>query len=196
MSESSASQSTLFPDGPRSAILADQFASRAPSCDPSNPKSVTEIVEFILTMAVEAGASDIHFTVNAQELQVLWRVDGVLQLVSAYTRSLAPNFIARLKVLAELLTYRTDVPQEGRLRESPGKIEMRLSTFPTLYGEKAVVRIFANSNQYRWPGELGLPDDLLPRLVDFVHETAGAVLFTGPAGSGWSSAAVTAEPRC
>jgi type II secretory ATPase GspE/PulE/Tfp pilus assembly ATPase PilB-like protein len=169
--------------------LADRFASGAPKLDPASAKYVTEVVAFILQSAVAAGASDIHFTVSVSELQVLWRIDGVLQFVASYPRNLAPNIIARLKVLAELLTYRTDVPQEGRIRESSAEVEMRLSTFPTLYGEKGVVRLFASSDQYRWPSDLGLPDDLMPELLSLIHETAGAILITGPAGSGKTTTA-------
>ena len=67
--------------------------------------------------------------------------------------------MARLKVLAELLTYRTDVPQEGRIRGG-GDVEMRVSTFPTLHGEKAVVRFFGGCGQYRYLADLGMPDDV------------------------------------
>ena len=169
--------------------LADRFASGAPAIVPSDPKYVTEIVSYVLKSGYEAGASDIHFAVDVSEMKVLWRIDGVLQSVAAYPRGIAPNIIARLKVLAELLTYRTDVPQEGRLRESSAAVEMRLSTFPTLYGEKGVVRLFATSEQYRWPADLGLPDDLLPDLLGLLHETGGAILITGPAGSGKTTTA-------
>ena len=169
--------------------LAERFASGAPTIDPNSAKYVTEVVAYILRAAFTAGASDIHFTVGINELQVLWRIDGVLQQVATYPRTLAPNIIARLKVLAELLTYRTDVPQEGRLRESGADAEMRLSTFPTLYGEKGVVRLFASSDQYRWPHDLGLPEDLQTELLDLLHETAGAILITGPAGSGKTTTA-------
>lgn len=166
------------------STLAERFAAGAPVIDAANPKYVSEAVAYILQAAVFAGASDIHFAADSGELQVLWRIDGVLQRVASYPKILAPNFIARLKVLAELLTYRTDVPQEGRLRESVADVEMRLSTFPTLHGEKAVVRLFASSEKFRWPAELGLPDDVLPELLGLLHETGGAILVTGPAGSG------------
>ena len=69
--------------------------------------------------------------------------------------SLAANVIARLKVQAELLTYRTDTPQEGRIRLGDGDVEMRLSTFPTLYGERAVVRLFGRARTVRAAGRSG-----------------------------------------
>jgi general secretion pathway protein E len=172
-----------------SGTLVERFARAAPTLEPTSTKYVTETVAYTLRAAIAAGASDIHFTVGPAEMQVLWRIDGVLQRVATYPRTLAPNFIARLKVLAELLTYRNDVPQEGRLRESSADVEMRLSTFPTLYGEKGVVRIFAGSEKYCWPEDLGLPADLLAELKAFLHETAGAILITGPAGSGKTTTA-------
>ena len=72
----------------------------------------------------------------------------MLQTLALVPRALAANVIARLKVQAELLTYRTDTPQEGRIRLGDGDVEMRLSTFPTLHGERAVVRLFGRAGQY------------------------------------------------
>jgi type II secretory ATPase GspE/PulE/Tfp pilus assembly ATPase PilB-like protein len=95
----------------------------------------------------------------------------------------SPNLLARLKVKAELLTYRTDVPQEGRIRDADD-VEMRVSTFPTLYGERAVVRFFAGSGRYQRLEDLGLPGDVLGPLRRLLEETSGAILATGPAGSG------------
>lgn len=169
--------------------LAEQFARAAPQSDPSSAKYVTELVTSLLQSASRAGASDIHFSVGESELQILWRIDGVLQPIATYPRSLTPNVVARLKVMAELLTYRTDIPQEGRLRESTSAVEMRLSTFPTLYGEKAVVRLFASSGQFQLPQELGLPGELHDELLGLLHETSGAILITGPAGSGKTTTA-------
>ncbi len=86
----------------------------------------------------------------------------------------APNVIARLKVLADLLTYRTDVPQEGRIRSAPGEVEMRLSLFPTLYGEKAVIRLFAASGRYLQLNDLGLPAEIQETLRQFLGATSSA----------------------
>ena len=114
-----------------------------------------------------------------------WRIDGVLQPVAVLPAKLAPNVVARLKVLAELLTYRTDVPQEGRIRGVPGEVEMRLSTFPTLHGEKAVVRLFAGPGRFLRLDDLGLPDGGPRRRSRAgLDETSGAIILAGPAGSG------------
>ncbi len=101
----------------------------------------------------------------------------------AFPPAVTPNVVARLKVLAELLTYRTDVPQEGRYpcRRS-GWGNAGEHDFPTLYGERAVVRFFARSGRYECLDDLGLPDDVLVPLRRLLAETSGAM--TGPAGSG------------
>lgn len=169
--------------------LVERVSTQLPQADPTQPTYVGDVIAAILRVACEARASDVHFTPGETELTVLWRVDGVLQPVAVVPRRLAPNVAARLKVLADLLTYRSDVPQEGRLRDGTHDVEMRLSVFPTLYGEKAVVRIFAGSERFQWPGELGLPDDIQSRLLELLQETAGALVITGPAGSGKTTTA-------
>jgi type II secretory ATPase GspE/PulE/Tfp pilus assembly ATPase PilB-like protein len=145
-----------------------------------------ELVDRALDAAREVGASDLHAQPTSTGLELRWRVDGVLQLVGSLPSTMSANFLARLKVLADLLTYRTDVPQEGRLRGVAGltDVEMRLSTFPTLHGEKAVVRFFGSERQYLRVAELGLPEEITARLRALLAETSGAILVTGPAGSG------------
>ena len=75
-------------------------------------------------------------------LEIKRRIDGVLEIVDVLPAPVAPRVVARLKVLAGLLTYKTDIPQEGRIRVAQGELETRISTFPTLYGERAVLRHF------------------------------------------------------
>jgi type II secretory ATPase GspE/PulE/Tfp pilus assembly ATPase PilB-like protein len=143
-----------------------------------------EIVDGILDRARAAGATDVHIQPTASVLDVRWRVDGVLLPVETLPKALAPNVVARLKVLAGLLTYRTDVPQEGRIQGVAGDVEMRLSTFPTLYGEKAVIRLFAETHRYQQVADLGFPDEVCNRLLELLNETSGAIIIAGPAGSG------------
>jgi len=152
--------------------------------DPAGPRYATDVVEQVLAQARAAEASDVHLHPGADGLEVRWRIDGVLQPVAVLPSRLAANVVARLKVLAELLTYRTDVPQEGRIRGAPGEVEMRLSTFPTLHGEKAVVRLFAGSGRFLRLADLGLPAPVHDALSRVLEETSGAVILSGPAGSG------------
>ena len=169
--------------------LVDRIATVLSTMDPTHANYVGDAVHKVLLAACEVHASDVHFTPTEADLTVLWRVDGVLHPIATIPRNLAPNVAARLKVLADLLTYRSDIPQEGRLRQTAEHVQMRLSTFPTLHGEKAVVRIFAESGLYRWPTDLGLPEDIQSRLMDLLRETAGALIITGPAGSGKTTTA-------
>lgn len=152
--------------------------------EPGHPRFATEYLDAMLVQARETGVSDVHLIPGTDGLEVHWRVDGTLRLVNLLPASLAPNVVSRLKVMAELLTYRVDLPQEGRIRSAPGEVEMRVSTFPTLHGEKAVVRIFASDKEFRILPDLGLPESILTRLTRLLNETSGMILLSGPAGSG------------
>ena len=95
-----------------------------------------------------------------------------------------PGIVTRLKVLASLLTYRTDVPQEGRLNRGTDEPETRLSTFPTVFGEKAVVRLMHSAGTRETLDQLGLAENHREALQAALAETGGVVVFCGPAGSG------------
>lgn len=165
-------------------MAATPLAERLKSLKPADPQYASNVVENLLAAAESAGASDLHLLPVEEGLDVRWRVDGVLAPVATLPRHGAPNIVSRLKVLAELLTYRTDVPQEGRIRRGPGKAEMRLSTFPTLHGEKAVVRLFAGPGRFLVLDDLGLPEEIRATLSGLLDETSGAIVLAGPAGSG------------
>ncbi len=152
--------------------------------DPRGDQFATRVVERLLAAGQDRGASDLHLQPTAAGLELKFRIDGVLQAAGTFPAHVAANIIARLKVLAELLTYRTDVPQEGRIRAAGRDVEMRVSTFPTLHGEKAVVRFFAGPGKYQRLDDLGMPEDVLEPLRRLLTETSGAILATGPAGSG------------
>ena len=113
-----------------------------------------------------------------------WRVDGVLEHVATLPKAVAPNVVGRLKVMAELLTYKSDVPQEGRVRGTGGEGEVRVSTVPTLHGEKAVVRLFAATGRFLRLDDLGLPVEVRDAYARLLDETSGAIVVSGPAGSG------------
>lgn len=162
----------------------DRFRFEMARRDAADPQYVTGLVELLLAEARGVGASDVHVQPAAEGLILRWRVDGVLHPVGRLPAALAPNVVARLKVLADLLTYRTDVPQEGRIRGGPGDLEMRVSTFPTLFGEKGVVRLFAGPGRYQRLEDLGLPAEIRATLGRLLNETSGAILLAGPAGSG------------
>lgn len=166
-----------------------RLAARLQTLDERHPQFVAQAVEQTLLEAVEVRASDVHIIPGPEQVRINFRVDGVLQHAAELPARLATNVVARLKVLADLLTYRVDVPQEGRIKQGPAGVEMRLSTFPTIFGEKAVVRLFAGSGRHLLPGDLGLPADVAEGLEQALHETAGVLLLAGPAGSGKTTTA-------
>ena len=157
--------------------------------DPNSARYAVQFVERLLAAACRIGASDIHLQPLASGLEVRWRIDGVLDALGVFPPGGETNIIARLKVLARLLTYRVDVPQEGRIAEPDQAVEMRVSTFPTLFGERAVVRLFAGESQFRRLNELGLPAEIERKLPQLLAETSGAILICGPAGSGKTTTA-------
>jgi general secretion pathway protein E len=154
--------------------------------DAKHPERVGRLVDLILGEAVRSTASDVHFEPTNHAMEVRLRLDGVLHRAAALSRELAPNIIARLKVMAELLTYRQDIPQEGRLANGLAQFgaDMRVSTFPTIHGEKAAVRIFGSGTAILDLDQLGMSTDCLDDLRSLFLQRTGAIFLTGPSGSG------------
>lgn len=145
------------------------------------------LVQELIQKALMANASDVHLDPGPESWEIRFRVDGILRPEGSFAARLGPNVVARLKVLAELLTYRTDIPQEGRLELGSMKgtlVEGRLSTFPTLHGEKVAVRFFGRDATRLGLDQLGLEGETLERLQGLLAGRQGAVLLTGPGGSG------------
>ncbi len=164
--------------------LESRIAHLLEGLQPGSEQYAVEAIDRVLAAGRQLGASDLHLQPTAEGLELRLRIDGVLHRGFVFPVAVAGNLLARLKVCAELLTYRTDVPQEGRIRTPDWHIEMRVSTFPTIYGEKAVVRYFAGPQRYLYLDDLGFPPDVLEPLRRLLGETSGAILATGPAGSG------------
>ncbi|MCE5276869.1 MAG: GspE/PulE family protein [Planctomycetaceae bacterium] len=156
---------------------------------PTGAQDVVAIVDEILAKATAVAASDVHFEPTAGGMQVRLRLDGVLKTIEELPRSVAENIIARLKVMGGLLTYRTDIPQEGRIA-SPGGSgvqDKRLAIFPTIHGQRAVVRIFQQDQSLDDLASLGLPAAITSVLEGIAEQNQGVLLMTGPAGSGKST---------
>lgn len=167
-----------------SKTLSRQFAAQMSVLKPASDNYVPEIVSLILTEARKSRASDVHLVPSENALMMQWRIDGVLHSVAGFDKELAGRIVARLKVICGLLTYRTDVPQEGRVAREHSSSEVRVTTFPTLHGEKAAIRMFAESDSLQRLDELGLPDAILSSVRSHLTATAGVLLWTGPSGSG------------
>jgi type II secretory ATPase GspE/PulE/Tfp pilus assembly ATPase PilB-like protein len=152
----------------------------------AGPERISRLVDIILADACRRTASDVHFEPTHAAVEIRYRLDGVLHRVALLSRELAPNLAARLKVLAELLTYRLDIPQEGRLADAAERygVGMRVSTFPLVHGEKVVVRLFEAGSAVLDLDQLGFPETLLSKLKSLLRQRQGALLLTGPSGSG------------
>ena len=153
---------------------------------------IVALTERILTEAARSNVSDVHFQPEQTGMDIRFRTDGVLHRIGNIPAERIPQIVARLKVLADLLTYKTNAPQEGRVRI--GRLpnvakEMRISTAPTLHGERVVVRFFSEERRYHYPDELGFPVDIQERLIESIRKNSGAVLLTGQAGSGKTTTA-------
>src|SRR5580692_5426452 len=144
--------------------------------------------------AVAAGASDIHIEPWESTLAVRIRLNGVLTELVHLPLELLEKISGRFKVLANLITYQTGLPQEGHAPADPelGGIEQRISIFPTTRGEKIVVRIFDPSNRSFDLAALGLDEDVLQQFIKLVNRPNGLILLTGPTGSGKTTAIYSA----
>jgi type II secretory ATPase GspE/PulE/Tfp pilus assembly ATPase PilB-like protein len=161
-----------------------------------NGQDVTGLVDELLSKAIQCRASDIHVEPMSAQLVVKYRQDGMLRTVETLPGAIRDNVISRLKVLGNLLTYRNDIPQEGRI-ELSGKWkettgfdqvnDMRLAVFPTIFGQRAVIRIFYQNSQLMELEQLGFSPAILSGLQDFASQNQGLLLLTGPAGSGKST---------
>ncbi len=152
---------------------------------------IVSLVDELLNRAVKSGASDVHFEPTGAGLVVKFRLDGVLNTVEELPKSLSGNVIARLKVLGGLLTYRNDIPQEGRIEISKSRderiMDQRLAVFPTIHGQRAVVRLFYSNIELMDLGYLGFSKDIYKTLKIIAAKNQGVLLLTGPAGSGKST---------
>jgi len=153
----------------------------------ANDQHVVHIVDWLWQYAFEQRASDIHIEPRRDAGLVRFRIDGVLHQVYAIPNPVLLAMTSRIKLLARMEIVEKRRPQDGRIKTvSPdGKeIELRISTMPTAFGEKVVMRIFTPEVLIRDFGELGFAGDDYTRWDKMIHEPNGIILVTGPTGSG------------
>jgi type IV pilus assembly protein PilB len=151
--------------------------------------SVIQLVHRVIKDAVERGTSDIHFEPQEEEMRVRYRIDGVLQEAATVPVSAIPAVISRIKILSDLDIAERRVPQDGRISlDVDGKpIDLRVATLPAQYGEKVVMRILDQSKVMIQLEQLGMLPQALERFTKAFSQAHGAVLVTGPTGSGKST---------
>ena len=158
----------------------------------------TPVVKFVnkaLVDAIRKGASDIHFEPYETDYRVRYRIDGILKTARRVPVKLQARIAARLKVMSQLDIAEKRVPQDGRIKLNLSKtkqIDFRVSTLPTLFGEKVVLRILDGSAAKLGIDKLGYEPDQQKLFLDAIHKPYGMVLVTGPTGSGKTVSLYTA----
>ena len=150
---------------------------------------VVKLVNGILARAADEGASDIHWEPQAKDLLIRFRHDGVLHAIMTIPKRLQSGVISRLKIMADLDIAERRIPQDGRIGLTVGgrPIDMRVASLPTVYGEKVVIRLLDRSNVMLRLEDLGFSDNALNRFKRSFTKPYGAILVTGPTGSGKST---------
>jgi type IV pilus assembly protein PilB len=147
---------------------------------------IVRIIENLLNDAVHAGATDLHLEPDENLVRLRHRVDGVLTQVDTLPRILSPALVSRLKVMAGLDIAEQRLPQEGRITQTlQGRsVDMRVSSFPTVFGEKVAIRILEKEKLVRPLEQLGLTRRNLVHFQDLLSKSRGIILVTGPTGAG------------
>jgi type IV pilus assembly protein PilB len=151
---------------------------------------IVKLVNLVLTDAVKRGASDIHMEPYEKEFRVRFRIDGVLQLIMNPPLKLKDAITSRLKIMAKLDISEKRLPQDGRIMlkmQIGGKkkqLDFRVSTLPTLWGEKIVLRLLDKENLRLDMTKLGFEQESLVKFEKAILKPYGMVLVTGPTGSG------------
>ncbi|GEK29797.1 type II secretion system protein E [Kurthia zopfii] len=150
---------------------------------------IVVLVNQIISDAVVQGASDIHFDPQDAEFRIRFRIDGVLKTERSLPKSMQNMVIARIKIMGNLNITENRLPQDGRIQiqAQMRAIDLRLSTLPTIYGEKVVMRVLDTKNAQISIEKLGLSQENLTRFQQLIVKPNGIVLITGPTGSGKSS---------
>ena len=154
--------------------------------DSQDDAPIIRLLNSVLTQAIEEGASDIHIEPFEARLVVRFRVDGLLRDVVEPPAVLAGRLVARVKVMARLNTAEKRVPQDGRisLRLGGRLVDVRVSTLPTHYGERVVMRILEKEQGLLTLEQLGMPEEVRARFSELIRSPYGIFLVTGPTGSG------------
>ncbi|MCX8052242.1 MAG: type II secretion system ATPase GspE [Armatimonadetes bacterium] len=155
----------------------------------SEEAPVIKLANIIITRGVKEGASDIHIEPGKDQVRVRLRVDGILHEVMSIPKKIQPSLISRLKIMAEMDIATKRTPQDGRISAviDGRQYDFRVSTLPSIYGEKVVLRILDKSAISIGLHKLGLLPETLEKFENLISRTYGIILVTGPTGSGKST---------
>ncbi|MBT3923898.1 MAG: type II secretion system ATPase GspE [Nitrospina sp.] len=154
--------------------------------DMASEAPVIKLVNHIISQAIETRASDIHLEPFEEELQLRYRIDGILHEMESPPKRLSAAITTRIKIMSKLDISERRLPQDGRIKlKILGKdIDMRVSTLPTLHGESVVMRILDRGNLVLDLSQMGFPEKELRQMEALIQKPYGKLLVTGPTGSG------------
>ncbi len=159
------------------------------------PNCISRLADLIIGKAIELKASDIHFE-PLETVKIRYRIDGVLIDAVEIPFEYHARIVSRIKVLAKLPTYERDVPLDGRIEKDYGPgLDLRVSTFPTIRGDKVVVRIFDSGQNLFTLDELGFSKSVLEQFESLILAPEGTVILTGPSNSGKTTTIYSALER-
>jgi general secretion pathway protein E len=169
--------------------LVDEVATSDDLLDVVNRPPVIRLVNDILFRALQLRASDIHVHPYETKIQIRYRIDGILYDVLSLNRNVLPLVVSRIKVMAGMDIAERRLPQDGRcsVRLGQREVDLRISTVPTSYGERSVLRLLDKSTGLFGLDELGLWEDDLRRFDSLLNRSHGVIFVTGPTGSGKST---------
>jgi len=150
---------------------------------------VVRLVNSLLTQAIQERASDIHIEPGADEIRIRFRIDGRLREFAKIPQRLAQPLASRIKIMSNLDIAERRIPQDGQVELNLGDriVDLRIATYPSIYGEKIAIRILDRSLGLKNLGDLGMPEGLLPRLEETIASPYGLFLVVGPTGAGKST---------
>ncbi|MDZ7664892.1 MAG: type II secretion system ATPase GspE [Desulfotignum sp.] len=166
--------------------IIDDSEQTADLLDEVSDAPVIRLVNRMISQAVKAGASDIHIEPFQHSLKIRYRIDGILYERLTPPKGIQASLVSRIKVMASMNIAEKRIPQDGRAQVRIGdqEIDIRISTVPTSYGERLVMRLLNKSGYFLSLDQFGLSDDHFERLNRIIRQTHGIVLVTGPTGSG------------
>jgi len=173
----------------------DEDANKEDDTEAGDEAPIVRFVNKILLDAIKKGASDLHFEPYEKKYRVRLRIDGILSEVANPPINLATRIAARLKVMSKLDISEKRIPQDGRIKLKLSKtksIDFRVSTLPTLFGEKIVMRILDSAAAKLGIDVLGYEEEQKELFMEAIHKPQGMVLVTGPTGSGKTVSLYTA----
>ena len=166
--------------------LASSIAPSEDILDDANEGPIIKLINATIAKAIKARASDIHLEPFENFISIRFRVDGVLNEVLQYQSNIAQMITSRIKIMSKLDISERRLPQDGRISISLGRreIDLRVSTLPSSFGERIVLRILEKGTTNISLDDLGFNEDVLKTLRNSLTKTEGIVLVTGPTGSG------------